>query len=290
MTIGTFDGVHRGHQEIIRAVVRGAREAGAPAVVVTFHPHPKVVLRKREDPFYLTSVEERARLLGELGVDVVVTYPFTLQAAALTAEEFMGRLKTSLGLTRLCIGYDFALGRGREGDFNRLRLIGERLGYQVRAFDSIAAEGEIISSSRIRKALAEGEIELAARLLGRPYIISGKVIPGDQRGGKLGVPTANLDLWAERALPNSGVYACRVTVEGKRWNAVTNIGVRPTLEQSPVAPRVETHLFDYHGNLYDQTIHVEFTARLRDEQRFPSLEALVEQIQKDIAEARALLE
>jgi riboflavin kinase/FMN adenylyltransferase len=289
VTIGSFDGVHRGHQEIIGEVVRGAKLAGVPSVVITFFPPPAVVLHKRADPSYLTSPEERAALLGALGVDWVVTYPFSIEAAALTAEEFMELLKRSLGLTRLCIGYDFALGRGREGNLARLSQIGESMGYQVQAFDSISLDGEVISSSRIRKALAEGQVELAARLLGRPYAITGGVVTGDQRGRKLGIPTANLDVWAERALPRAGVYACRVLFDGKAWNAVTNIGVRPTFEQAPVAPRVETHLLDYQGSLYGRTLRLEFAARLRDEQRFSSLEALVEQIQKDITAARRIL-
>lgn len=288
LTIGAFDGVHRGHQQILQNLNRGARQAGAAVVVLTFYPHPAVVLRGLREPYYLTAPEEKARLLGELGVDVVITHPFDQDVAALSAEDFMLRLHARLGISHLMVGHDFALGRGREGTPERLRQIGEKLGFTVDVVPPITNGGQVISSSQIRLALAEGEVQRAASLLGRMYRVPGLVIPGDGRGHSIGVPTANLEVWGERLLPKVGVYACRAQAAGKTYRAVTNIGVHPTFGNQPAAPRIETHLLDFEGNLYGQEISLEFIARLRQEQRFPSAQALVEQIHMDIAQARQL--
>ncbi len=289
VTVGSFDGVHRGHQEIIRKLTAGARKMGAPAVVLTFYPHPAAVLGRRQDPFYLTSPEERAALLHELGVDVVVTHPFTLELAQLTARQFMEYLVDHLGLQHLIVGYNFALGHGREGDVPTLGRIGQDLGYSVEAIGPVEVDGQVVSSSLIRGRLAEGEVVQAAALLGRPYQLSGEVVLGDGRGKSLGIPTANLSVWPERALPQAGVYACRAWVDGQSWAAVTNVGVRPTFEAQPVLPRVEAHLLDYSSDLYGRQIQLDFIARLRDEMRFASVQALVEQIHTDIARGREIL-
>jgi riboflavin kinase / FMN adenylyltransferase len=289
LTIGSFDGVHRGHQEVIRNLTAGAHKIGASAVVLTFHPHPALVLRKRADPFYLTSPEERAALLAELGVDVLVTHPFDREVAALTAGEFMEHLHRHLGFSHLEVGYDFALGRGREGNLDVLRQIGQELGYSVDAIRPVTLNGEPVSSSLVRKALAAGEVERAGALLGRPYQISGRVVQGDGRGRQLGIPTANLEVWAERAIPLAGVYVCQADIAGQSFGAVTNVGVRPTFETEPVPPRVEAHLLDFDMDLYGQEIGLSFLSRLRAEQRFASIQALVEQIQSDIGQARAYL-
>jgi riboflavin kinase/FMN adenylyltransferase len=289
VTIGSFDGVHLGHQEIVRNLVHGARKANVPSVVVTFYPHPAYVLGKRNNPIYLTLPEERADLLGQMGVDMVISYPFNLQVASLTAKEFMLRLKKHLGLSHLCIGYDFALGRGREGNIDTLKVLGEELGYEVTAISAVVNGEGVVSSSRIRNLLLDGEVERAARLIGRPYRLSGEVIRGDARGKALGIPTANMDIWAERAVPKAGVYVCKGIVDGDYWGAVTNIGVRPTFEKQPVLSRVEAHLLDFEGDLYGKTLQLDFISRLRDEQHFNGIQALVDQIHKDIGQARRIL-
>lgn len=289
LTIGSFDGVHRGHQEIIQHLAAGAHAVSAPAVVLTFFPHPAVVLGKRQDPFYLTSPDEKAALLGSLGVDFVITHPFNHQVAKTTAREFVSRLHQHLNFSHLWVGYDFALGRGREGDIPTLRSFGEQFGYTLHVVDPVTSSSETISSSQIRKALAEGNVELSAHLLGRPYLITGKVVHGDGRGRSLGIPTANLQVWPERALPKSGVYVCQARVAGKTWGAVTNVGVRPTFENQPESPRVEAHILEFDKDLYDQKLQLEFIARLRDERRFSSIQELVAQIQRDIEQAREVL-
>lgn len=289
LTIGSFDGVHRGHQAILRKLVAGAHAAGAPAVALTFYPHPATVLRGRNGPFYLTSPEERAELISALDVDVVITHPFDRSVAALSAGEFIDRLHRALGLRQLLVGPDFALGRNREGDIETLRTLGKLHGYSLRTAAMVRVAGEIVSSSRVRRCLDEGDVYMAARLLGRPYWIAGEIVPGDGRGRTIGVPTANLDTPIDRAMPRVGVYACWAVFDGVSYPAVTNIGVRPTFMEQQVAPRAETHLLDYHGDLYGKQARLEFVERLRDEQRFPSANALVAQIQADIRQAKRIL-
>jgi riboflavin kinase/FMN adenylyltransferase len=286
LTIGSFDGVHRGHQAIISQLVRAARTAGEPAVVLTFFPHPAMVLRNRQDPLYLSTPEERAELLGALGVDVVITYPFTLQVASQTALEFMSEISRRIHPRHLLVGYDFALGRGREGNVARLQAIGTELGYTLDVISQIELEGEIVSSSQIRAALADGNVLKASRLLGRAYQVSGEVVHGDGRGRLLGIPTANLELWPYRVIPKAGVYACQAQIDGQTWKAVVNIGVRPTFDNQATVLHVEAHVLDLDEDLYGQQMQLAFIERLRDEQRFPSVEALVEQIRQDIQHAR----
>ena len=286
LTIGSFDGVHRGHQEILRKLTAGAHKSGSPAVVITFFPHPSVVLGKREDAFYLTSPEERAALLGRYGADVVITYPFDRQVASTTARDFIARLDAHLDMRHLIVGYDFALGKGREGNVPRLKELGEEFGYTVDSIPPLKIGGEVVSSSRIRELLMDGKVEQAAQLLGRPHQIAGDVIAGDGRGSTIGIPTANLAIWAEKTIPKKGVYVCQAEVGGETWGAVTNIGVRPTFDSQSVTPTVETHLLDFNEDLYGLQIRLGFLSRLRDEQRFPNAEALVNQIHADIENAR----
>ena len=289
LTIGVFDGVHRGHQEIIRQLTAGAHASGAPAVVLTFAPHPAIVLAGR-DIKSLTTPDERAEILFSLGIDDVVSIQFTRELAEHSAEDFMADLKYHLGLKKLLIGYDFALGKGRAGNFERLTQIGKALGYDVRAVEAIRLNGEIISSTLIRQQIAEGAVALAADKLGRCYSLAGPVIPGDGRGHTIGIPTANIDVPAEKVIPLNGVYACWGLVDGKRHRAVINIGVRPTFTGGDVMPRVEAHLLDYSSNLYGKTVTLEFVEHLRGEQKFPSVDALVAQIRSDIEKAKELLQ
>jgi riboflavin kinase/FMN adenylyltransferase len=290
LTIGSFDGVHRGHQQIVHRLTAGAHLNGSPAVVLTFFPHPAVVLGKRDNPSYLTSPEERARLLGELGVDIVITHPFNDQVATTSAHDFVTQLDEHLDMEHLLVGSDFALGRDRAGDVPTLRRFGEEeFGYTLEVIDPVTNEGKKISSSQIRRALAEGDVEHAAELLGRPYRVSGDVIHGDGRGRTIGVPTANLDTWEDRCLPATGIYVCRAQLMGETWGAVTNVGYRPTFKPSPDTPVVEAYILDFEGQIYGQDLKLDFLTRLRDELRFPNTEALVAQMRQDINQARSFL-
>ena len=289
LTIGSFDGVHLGHQQIIRQITAGAHAIGVPAVVLTFYPHPSVVLRGNRNAFYLTLPEEKAATLAEMGVDYVITHPFDRQVASIEPHTFIETLKHHLGFSQLWVGYDFALGKNRSGDVPRLKELGSEYGFSVQLVDAFQLGGGIVSSSRIRTALDNGEINAVTELLGRRYTVRGTVIRGDGRGSQIGVPTANLEVEQERAIPGAGVYACFVTSMGIRYPAVTNIGVRPTFEQEAVPARVETHILDFNQDLYGEQIEVEFVDYLRAEQRFESIDALIAQIQSDIQTARKIL-
>ena len=289
LTIGSFDGVHLGHQKIIQKITNGAHAAGVPAVVLTFFPHPSAVLRGQKNAFYLPLPEEKAEILTSLGVDYVIIHPFDRQVAAIEPQAFIEMLHHHLGFSQLWVGYDFALGKNRAGDVPMLRKLGEEFGYTLQVVDAVRQGEDAVSSSRIRSALEKGEISTVTKLLGRPFSLRGQVIHGDGRGKQIGIPTANLELDKARAVPGAGVYACRATVHGKMYPAVTNIGVRPTFETEPVPPRIETHILDFAQDLYGSHIELEFAAHLRNERRFESIDALVSQIHRDIATAREIL-
>ena len=289
LTIGVFDGVHRGHQEIIRQLTAGAHADRAPAVVLTFFPHPAVILGGKNDFKSLTTPEERAALLESLGVDTVITHPFDRALAAQTAEEFMCRVALTLGLRCLLVGFDFALGHGREGNVARLTELGKTLGYEVHTITPVTNGKETISSTRIRQQILAGEVTAAAVGLGRCYALTGPVIRGDGRGKKINIPTANLDIPAEKVIPANGVYACWAWASGKKYLSVTNLGIRPTFTTEENAPHVETHLLDFDRDLYGQEVKLEFVERLREERKFPSVDALVGQIHRDIARASRIL-
>jgi riboflavin kinase/FMN adenylyltransferase len=289
-TIGTFDGVHRGHQAILAPMVQQAHAAGSPAVVVTFSPHPMVVLRGIKEPICLTTPEERAQLMGELGVDVVITLTFDRALASLSAEEFMQMMSPHLGLRRLWVGHDFALGRNRQGDLPTLHAIGERLGYTVHVTDEIQAGGERISSSLIRDLVRKGDVLTASQLLGRPYGLEGPVAHGDRRGRELGFPTANVAYPPQKITPAYGVYATWTWVNGQRYPSVTSVGVRPTFDPPDTSPRVEAFLIDFSADLYDQTARVDFLEFLRPELRFASAQALIDQMVLDTQNAREVLD
>lgn len=289
LTVGSFDGVHRGHQAILHKLTAGAHAAGVPAVVLTFEPHPLAVLRPERVPLILTPLEEKARLLEALGVDYVIAHPFDRQVAGRTAGEFLAAVKGQVGFTRFWVGYDFAMGRNREGDQHVLRALGAEMGYTLEVVTPAVLEGEVVSSSQVRALLAAGQVEKAAGMLGRPYRLTGPVVAGARRGRSLGIPTANVAVPAGRAVPLSGVYACRVHVNGKIWGAAANVGVRPTFEAENGPVSVEAHLLDFDQEIYGETVHLDFLARLRGEQKFPHAEALLAQVQADIAQARATL-
>jgi riboflavin kinase/FMN adenylyltransferase len=289
LTIGVFDGVHRGHQGILANLTAGAHQRGVPAVVLTFWPHPAVVLGKRNDLRYLSTPEERAELLGALDVDAVVTQPFTRELANLTALDFMRLVSERLGLRSLWIGYDFALGHNREGNAERLTEIGKELGYDVHAIGPVKNGDEILSSSLIRQRITSGQVARAAESLSRFYSLSGPVVHGDGRGRRINIPTANIDYPKDKVIPANGVYACWGWVSGEKHPAAVNIGINPTFTPDKETPNVEAHLLDFSHELYGQELKLEFVQRLRDELKFSSVEALLEQIRADIAQTREIL-
>jgi riboflavin kinase/FMN adenylyltransferase len=288
LTIGSFDGVHLGHQQIIHQITAGAHASGAPAVVLTFHPHPSVVLRGPRESFYLTTQEEKAALLEALGVDMLITHPFNREVSSIRARDFVNQLDAHLNIQQLWVGHDFALGHDREGTFPVLQGYGQALGFHVQAVDAFRIDGEVVSSSRIRGFLEAGQVDEAAKMLGRPYSLRGLVEKGDGRGHTIGIPTANLAIPKEMAVPAAGVYAAWVNLDGKTYRGVSNIGVRPTFEDHLKAPRVEAHILDFDRDIYGEEIELAFVAYLRDERRFPGVDALVAQIRADIAQAEAI--
>ena len=288
-TIGSFDGVHRGHQSLIKQMVAAAHAGGNSAVVVTFYPHPAVILRGIQEPYYLTSPDERADLLHNLGVDAIITLTFDRSLASQSAEDFMTLLSQQIGLRQLWVGPDFALGKGRQGNLPVLQEIGRRLGYSVNVVEQVAVGEERISSRQIRSLITDGKVREAAEMLGRPYSVKGEIIHGDGRGKELGIPTANLLVWPERLLPANGIYATWVDRGDERLASVTNVGIRPTFFTLASLPRVEAYILDFNQDIYREQIGVEFVEFFRPEIRYTSINDLIEQIHKDIEQAREVL-
>jgi riboflavin kinase/FMN adenylyltransferase len=288
LTIGVFDGVHRGHQQIIKKLTTGAHANGSPAVVLTFSPHPASVLTGH-DLRCLTLPDERADLLGKFEVDVVITERFTRDLAAVSAYDFMSRLTRHLGLRHLLIGYDFALGKGREGNAARLTEIGLELGYATEVVSALSDESGVISSTEIRKLIEVGNVAEASRLLGHPYSLHGPVIHGDGRGRTIQVPTANIGYDHGKMIPARGIYACWAYLGGEKHQAAVNVGINPTFTPEKQIPNVEAHLLGLQRDLYGEDLRLEFVARLRDEMKFDSVEVLIEQIWKDVETTREIL-
>ena len=288
LTIGVFDGVHRGHREIITKLVSDAHAHHAPAVVLTFDPHPATVLTGREIRC-LTTPDERANLLAALGVDVVITQRFTPNLSAATALEYMTTLKKSLGLTHLLIGYDFALGKGREGNAARLKEIGQDLDYSVEVVSALSDESGVISSTEIRKLISTGNISEASKLLGYRYQLGGEVIHGEGRGKTINFPTANVNYPKGKVMPPNGIYACWAHLGNKKFMAATNIGLNPTFTPERQIPSLEAYLLDFDRDIYGETMQLEFVTRLRDEIRYTSVDALIKQIHDDVDKTRAML-
>jgi riboflavin kinase/FMN adenylyltransferase len=288
LTVGVFDGVHRGHQQIINKLVAGAHENELPAVVLTFDPHPAKVFG-RGDIKLLTLPGERARLLGEYGVDVVITHPFDKAVADTTAFDFMERLKTQLGLEHMILGYDSTLGKDREGNAARLTEIGSELGYSVETVSALGDESGVVSSTEIRKLVTVGKVDEAARLMGHPYRLQGLVTYGDQRGRGIGFPTANLEYAREKVLPSGGIYACWAYLGSEKHKAAVNLGTNPTFTPDKQTLNVEAYLLDFDRDIYGERMQLEFVARLRDEMKYTSVDALIRQIQKDVEQTREIL-
>lgn len=288
-TVGTFDGVHRGHRAVLTEIVERATASGRRSALVTFHPHPLTIVRPEFAPRLLTTPTEKKEILAESGIDYAVFLPFTRALSRYEPRRFVEEILVGrLDVRELVIGYDHGFGRGRSGDVSTLKQIGVELDFRVDVVPPVDLGEEPVSSSRIRAAVAEGRVEDAARGLGRPYSVLGTVVRGEGRGRTLGFPTANLAVSAtDKAIPPGGIYAVWGVFGSERHPGALHIGPRPTFPGSP--PSIELFLIDYDGDLYGQRIRVDFVQRLRPVVAFDSADALVDQMHQDVAEARTAL-
>lgn len=290
LTIGNFDGVHRGHQALFRKVTQWARKLNGESVVMTFHPHPLDVLFPGKGPVFITPHERRLELIADCGIDVSIVIPFNAEFAQITALDFVKKLLVqTIGAKGVVVGYDYRFGYGREGDIEFLKKLGKEYGFEVETVTGIQVDGTMVSSTAIRESIREGELKAAGKLLGRPYEITGEVVKGRERGGRLlGFPTANINISAStQASPRQGVYAVQVIVGGKRYGGAANLGYNPTFGDTDLS--LEAHIFDLNEDLYGKTITVCFVDRLRDEKRFSGPEELSVQIKKDVQKAKEVL-
>lgn len=288
VTIGNFDGVHLGHIPILKKLIDEAHKENRKALVITFDPHPKRILHPEIKPFYLiTSLEEKIKLLEYTGIDGLILIPFDLEFSKTTAEAFVDQiLWDKLHIRKIFIGHDYTFGKNKAGNEALLFSRGKKLGFDVDVFHAVKLGDETVSSTRLRYAILNGNVKMAAKLLGRHYNISGTVVPGKSRGTALGIPTANIkpdnDL-----LPARGVYAVIVNLGAERYQGVLNIGFNPTFSDNELS--IEVFLLDFTGDMYGKKLNILFIERIRDEAKFDKPEQLVEQIKRDIDQARAIL-
>jgi riboflavin kinase / FMN adenylyltransferase len=287
VTIGVFDGVHIGHQHLIRRLVEDAHANNRLAVVLTFFPHPDVVLRGLQGRYYLMSPEQRADELGKLGVDLVITHPFDDVVRQIRAAEFVDMMVEHLKIDALWVGSDFAMGYKREGNVDFLRAQGQQKGFSLNVIDLIVAEGATISSTAIRDALLHGAVEQVREWLGRAYEVEGEVVHGQERGRKLGFPTANIEVWSKQVIPANGIYAGWATIGDERFMAMTNVGIRPTFDDEGIT--VEAYLLDFNRDVYGQKMRLSFDMYLRPEAKFDNIQALIDKIAEDVEAGRAYL-
>ncbi len=288
LTIGTFDGLHRGHQALLQQLQAAARRQQAQTAVLTFHPRPKTVLAPHlANNDYLTTSAERIALFEAWGLDVLIVTPFTVEFSQMSARSFMELVTEKINLIEFWAGHDFALGKNREGNLQKLAELGAELNYTIHEIEPFLLDGEVVSSTKIRELLRAGEVRLAARMLGRYPSVTGQVSTGAQRGREIGFPTTNLTVPPERLLPANGVYATFVQLDRHRLPGVTNIGVRPSFEEKVCT--VETYIFDFDQYLYGQTLTLQFVERLRPEMKFDNIEQLSAQISRDVEQAGIIL-
>ncbi len=286
LTIGNFDGVHLGHQEIFRRVKKKARDLGGKAVVFTFEPHPLKVLRPDTCPPLITPYAKRIRLIQHFGMDAVVVAKFTREFAALEPEAFFEILRDTFSVKSIYIGYDFSFGKDRMGSVEKLRAFGERNGVDVNVVEPITLQGTPVSSTRIRQLVAEGDMKGAREFLGRYFFLSGEVAEGHKRGKEFGFPTANIATGHE-LLPPRGVYATFLFYQGKRYRAATNLGINPTFKNGNLT--IESYILDFEGSLYGEEVSVSFVQKIRDEICFSTVGALARQIAADVKEVEEIL-
>jgi riboflavin kinase/FMN adenylyltransferase len=287
LTVGAFDGIHIGHQDLIAKLIDRARHTGRISALITFDPHPAAVLHPEEPFYYLTTSTEKRDLVEPLGLDVLVVLNFDLDLAGLPPRAFVQRLSERMRMREMWIGPDFALGRQRQGDVARLRHLGNEHGFEVYDIPYVTQGAQRVSSSTIRALLQEGRVDEVSYLLGRPYALSGKVVPGARRGHDLGFPTANVSVAPDRALPAYGVYATYARLGSERYRSVTNVGVRPTFDNG--ACSVEAYLMDFAQDIYGRELAIDFVARLRPEKRFAGVQELIVQMEHDVERARQIL-
>ena len=286
ITVGNFDGVHMGHQQVLAELVGHAQAVDGPAIVVTFEPHPRAVLYPEEAPRRLCHVHERLQYLEAAGVDAVLLLEFNKDLASWTAEKFSRALYTAFTFKHMHVGYDFAFGRDRQGHVNDLRSLGDAEGFTVSEAAAFEMLDAVVSSSRIRSAIEAADLALAEKLLGRPYSIAGEVLHGDKRGRQMNFPTANLDV-ADLAHPPVGIYAVRACSKKQKWIGAAYLGYRPTFQGRTLL--LETHLLDADVDIYGQCLNVEFVARIREDRSFTGADDLAMQIAKDCDAARKIL-
>lgn len=288
LAIGFFDGVHLGHQQVIRQTILDAHQQEGLSLVVTFDRHPAEVIAPDRVPPLIYNQQQRVQAIGSLGADALLLLPFDEAFSLVDGESFVRGLARDLGrIHSICVGENFVFGHKRSGDVALLRRLGQELRFTTHGLEAVSLGNAAVSSTRIRETIRQGELDMAGQLLGRDYSLAGTIIAGDQVGRKLGFPTANVDVLG-RVTPPHGVYAAHAHVAGKTWRAAVNIGLRPTLRETQPTLHVEAHLLDFTGEIYEQPMELSFVQKLRDEQRFPSLEALKAQIQTDIQQVREL--
>ena len=286
--IGMFDGVHLGHQQVIRQTIQDARQHEAVAVAITFDCHPNSVVAPERNPPLVQSLPQKLRVIELLGIDTTLLIHFDKAFSEISGEQFIRGLARDFGhIHSLCVGSAFTFGHRRGGNISLLKRLGQDLHFIVHGLASVSLDGRGVSSTRIREALVAGNLDGASQMLGRTYALRGRVVRGDQIGRQLGFPTANLE-FAGLAVPPDGVYAVHASVQGRCHRAVANIGIRPTLRNPDPQRQVEVHLLDFSADLYDQEIEIAFVEKLRDEGKFPSPEALRDQIRRDVEVARTL--
>ncbi|GAB4371233.1 MAG: bifunctional riboflavin kinase/FAD synthetase [Calditrichia bacterium] len=283
VTVGTFDGVHIGHQHVLQALKNTARECNCEDVLITFDPHPQMVVEPKKgiQIQLLTTLEEKLNILAKYDISSIFVIPFTREFSQMSYKDFIQKILVErLGVKVMVIGYDHAFGRNREGHYQQLQETAQKWGFQVRVVEPFLLDGEPISSTRIRKSLFNGDVERTAELLGRPYMVQGRVVPGSKRGVNLGFPTANLEVPdPNKLIPKPGVYAVDVTVRGQFYSGMMNIGHRPTFNHDPLT--LEVHIFKFFSSIYHETIEVWFKKFIREEIKFRSPEELRQQLLKD---------
>lgn len=286
LAIGVFDGIHLGHQQIIRQTIADARQHGAMAVVLTFDRHPNAIVAPDRVPSLIYSLPQKLRAIAAVGADATLVIPFDESFSRQTGGEFIHQLATDLGqIHSICVGASFVFGYKRSGHVDLLKSLGAELHFTVHGLAAVALDGQVVSSTRIREMIRLGDLDAASQMLGRPYAISGIIVKGDRLGRKLGFPTANLDTTG-LTLPPNGVYAGMTQVQGKMYRVALNIGHRPTLASPTPVLRVEAHLLDFQGDLYGQELEIAVGDRLRDEKKFASTAQLSEQIALDLQAVR----
>lgn len=286
-TIGNFDGVHLGHQEIIEKVISKGKKLRLRKVVITFDPHPARVIFPSKAPKLILSRHQKIKILEGLGIDLLLFIPFDRDLSLMTAEEFLKKMMERINFSMIFIGENFRFGKNRSADCKTLAALGERLGFKVGCVPFIKVDEKTVSSSIIRDMLEKGAVDEASRLLGRPYSIEGKVVPGEGRGRMMNIPTANIQPHNE-LIPKGGIYISEIVVAGSRYRSVTNIGIRPTFHLHHQT--IETHMMDFHNHIYGEKIELFFHRRIRDEIQFDSAEQLRKKIQEDIEEMKIFFE